>query len=117
LINESKSLKATSDISVGLVKILEEAEGWMQSARTVLGESRIFLSPCETDINISISLLKECDGLINKIDKMVEAGTSLGFDFEELPQLKKIAAVARWISTALSFCFKVPSAKVIATHN
>lgn len=89
----------------------------MQSARNVLEESRIFFSPCETDINISISLLKEYDGLINRIDKMVEAGTSLGFDFEELSQLKKAAAVARWMSTALSFCFKVPSAEVIAKHN
>lgn len=84
---------------------------------TVLEESIIFFSPGGTDINISMSLLKECDGLINKIDKTVEAGSSLGFDFEELPLLKKAAAVARWISTALSFCFRVPSTKVIAKHN
>ncbi|KAJ1694608.1 hypothetical protein LUZ63_011306 [Rhynchospora breviuscula] len=115
LINESKILKATSDISAGLVKILEKAEDWMQSAMTVIEEARIFFSPCETNINISTSLLKECDELLNKIDKMVEAGSSLGFDFEELPQLKQAAEVARWISIALSFCFKVPSTKEVET--
>ncbi|KAJ3672228.1 hypothetical protein LUZ60_006949 [Juncus effusus] len=113
LIAESKNIKATTNIPSKLLNLLEESELWIKTALNLLQESECFFGLNDKNCKIDPVLFEKCEGLVCKIDELAESGSALGFDFEELPQLKNKGLIAKWIFKALSFCFQVPSSKEV----
>ncbi|OVA13119.1 ARID/BRIGHT DNA-binding domain [Macleaya cordata] len=106
LVAQSKLLKVCLEEPKMLQKILKNCESWEHDARTLLEQADSLLNM--HDIAITCGLNTRIEELLTMIQSATKAGLFLGFDFAEIPKLRKASSKLQWCLKALSFFSSAP---------
>ncbi|KAJ4954062.1 hypothetical protein NE237_030894 [Protea cynaroides] len=104
LVAESKLLRVSLKEPEMLQRLLERCEAWEHDVHSFLDCGKSMFNMKDIGIEIMNGLTERIEGLVTSIKIVTTAGLSLGFDFDEIPQLQNTASSLEWCLKVLSYC-------------
>ncbi|XP_044485625.1 lysine-specific demethylase 5A isoform X2 [Mangifera indica] len=109
LVSQSKILKISLEEQGMLETVLKNCEEWQHHACSLLQNAECLLGMSNIGDALSNVLTSKIQHLLSSMESIIKAGSSLGFDFHEIPKLQNACSTLQWCNKALSFCSVAPS--------
>ncbi|KAJ0048148.1 hypothetical protein Pint_15199 [Pistacia integerrima] len=109
LVSHSKILKISLEEQGTLETVLKNCEEWQHHASSLLQNAGCLLDTGNIGDGLSNGLTSKIQHLLTSMESIIKAGSSLGFDFHEIPKLQNACSTLQWCNKALSFCSFAPS--------
>lgn len=109
LVSQSKLHKVTLQESRVLAEVLRKCENWKDGANFLLQDIDNLLNADDIGDGLSNCLIPKIEQLVDRIDTIITAGISLGYDFREISRLQSACSTLMWCNKVLSLCHGIPS--------
>lgn len=112
LVSQSELLKISLEERTKIHSVLKNCTEWAHDTCSLLEDVGCLFNMHNLR-NASINdLIPKIGFLITKTESILGTGSSLGFDFEEIPKLQTACSTLQWCNEALSFCTATPTLQV-----
>uniref|UniRef100_A0A5B7BX15 Putative lysine-specific demethylase 5B isoform X4 n=1 Tax=Davidia involucrata TaxID=16924 RepID=A0A5B7BX15_DAVIN len=108
LVSESKCLKVSMEERTMLQTVLKNCTQWEHNAHSLLHDAECLLNIDNIGDEITRGLILKIECQVAKMESIMKAALSLGFNFGEIPKLQDACSTLQWCSKALSFCSSAP---------
>lgn len=95
-----------------LAEVLRKCENWKDGANFLLQDIDNLLNADDIGDGLSNCLIPKIEQLVDRIDTIITAGISLGYDFREISRLQSACSTLMWCNKVLSLCHGIPSYQV-----
>lgn len=95
-----------------LATVLRNCEKWKDGANSLLQDIDNLLNASDIGDGLSNCLIPKIEQLIDRINTILTAGLSLGYDFREISRLQVACSTLIWCNKVLSLCHVIPSYQV-----
>ncbi|XP_038906803.1 lysine-specific demethylase 5B isoform X2 [Benincasa hispida] len=109
LVSQSKLHKVTLEESRVLAEVLRKCENWKDEANSLLQDIDNLLNADDIGDALSNCLIPKIEQLVDRINTIITAGISLGYDFREISRLQSASSTLMWCNKVLSLCHGIPS--------
>lgn len=112
LVSQSKFLKVTLEECRMLAMVLRNCEEWKHEANSLLQDIDHLFNASDIGDGLSNCLVSKIEQLVDRINTIITAGFSLGYDFCEITRLQSARSTLIWCNKVLSLCHTIPSYQV-----
>lgn len=112
VIAQSEHLKVSLEEPEVLRSILKSCESWENEAHDLLASAESLFDLRDLDNSVSKGLGDRIAELLDRFDKSIKVGLSLGFDFSEISKAQNASLKLRWCLKVITFCSRSPSLEV-----
>ncbi|XP_008437262.1 lysine-specific demethylase JMJ17 isoform X3 [Cucumis melo] len=109
LVSQSKFHKVALEESRVLAAVLRKCEDWKDGANSLLQEIDNLWNVDDIGDGLSNCLILKIKQLVDRINAIITAGISLGYDFCEISRLQSACSTLMWCNKVLSLCDAIPS--------
>lgn len=95
-----------------LAAVLRKCEDWKDGANSLLQEIDNLWNVDDIGDGLSNCLILKIKQLVDRINAIITAGISLGYDFCEISRLQSACSTLMWCNKVLSLCDAIPSYQV-----
>ena len=95
-----------------LAAVLRKCEDWKDGANSLLQEIDNLWNVDDIGDGLSNCLILKIKQLVDRINAIITAGISLGYDFSEISRLQSACSTLMWCNKVLSLCDAIPSYQV-----
>lgn len=93
--------------------ILNDAYEWERKSRSLVEDATSFLETASKFTTVNHLILRT-EELLSRANSLTESDISMLVVFSELPKFQHATLTLQWTLSALSFCTRIPVAKVTA---
>lgn len=113
LVSQSKLLKISLEESRVLETVLRNCKEWEHDACSALQDAMCIFDLSDMGDGMGKCLILKIESVVSKIESVIKSGSSLHFDFCEIPDLQGAHSTLQWCKKVLSFCSGAPAFEVI----
>ncbi|KAG6685054.1 hypothetical protein I3843_12G093300 [Carya illinoinensis] len=109
LVSQSKLLKISLEESRVLETVLRNCKEWEHDACSALQDAMCIFDLSDMGDGMGKCLILKIESVVSKIESVIKSGSSLHFDFCEIPDLQGAHSTLQWCKKVLSFCSGAPA--------